>query len=338
MRIFIVIAILLILISGCIRRERSLIANEDRPYELVLPAGFPMPEIPEDNQLTHYRVELGKLLFHDTRLSRDETISCASCHLQSEAFADHEPLAVGIDNRVGMRNTPTLTNVAYNDRFFADGGVPSLELQVLAPIPNENEHDFTTLEIIERLKDDDQVQMMSSLAYGREFDGYVITRAIASYERTLISGNSRFDQFYFQGMDDALTQQELDGWNLFQENQCASCHSGFNFTDNSYHNIGQYEAYEDAGRERISMDEADNGKFKTPTLRNIELTAPYMHNGSMETLEDVVDFFNTGGVGHVNQDELITPLDLTSSEKESLIAFLKTLTDYEFVTNPEFQP
>ena len=337
MRNRLIIATIIILASGCIRREPSLVVNEDRPYELDLPVGFPMPEIPEDNQLTYYRVELGKLLFHDTRMSRDESISCASCHLQSEAFADHQPIAVGIDDRIGLRNTPTLTNVAYNDRFFADGGVPSLELQVLAPIPNENEHDFTTLEIIERLKDDDQVQMMSSMAYGREFDSYVITRAIASYERTLISGNSRFDQFHFQGKN-VLTQQELDGWQLFQEKQCVSCHSGFNFTDNQYHNIGQYAEYADAGRERISMDPADNGKFKTPTLRNIELTSPYMHDGSKESLEEVVEFFNSGGVGHVNQDERIVPLDLEESEQQALIAFLKSLTDEEFVTNPEFQP
>lgn len=329
-----------LLLLSCFQETEFIEELRDQPFDLIIPAGFPAPDIPEDNEMTVLRVELGKALFHDTRLSRDRTISCASCHLQPLAFTDGLALSEGIEGRIGMRNSPTLTNAVYQDRFFMDGGVPSLELQVLAPIHNEDEMDYTILEVIERLENDPWMSKMSEAAYGRPVDSFVITRAIAAFERTMISGNSTYDEFITSGDESVLSEEELRGYELFisDELQCNSCHSGFNLTDNDYHNIGLYEEYDDNGRERVTNDPADIGKFKTPTLRNIALTAPYMHDGSIATLEEVVEFLNSGGVGHDNQSELITELNLSEQDKADLVAFLESLSDISFIENPTFQP
>jgi cytochrome c peroxidase len=334
------IALCPILLISCIQDTDFLDPLEDELYSLELPAGFPEPDIPADNELTNLRIELGKRLFFDTRLSRDLTVSCGSCHLQEIAFTDGLALSQGIEGRIGPRNAPTLTNVVYNERFFMDGGVPSLELQVLAPIHDENEMDFAILEVLERLQEDANLSKLSLAAYGRKLDTYVLTRAIASFERTIISGNSPYDQYQFGGDEDALTSAEIRGKDLFfsDETNCGTCHTGFNLTDNDYHNIGLYVEYEDPGRWRITNDDADHGKFKVPTLRNVALTAPYMHDGSIGTLEEVIDFFAEGGVGHANQSELVAPMALSEQDKEDLVAFLESLTDQEFIENPTFKP
>lgn len=340
MRPIVVIIPLSFLLLSCIDNGELDERYVDQSVTLELPVGFPSPIFPEDNEPTKLRIELGKALFFDTRLSRDFTISCGSCHFQNLAFTDGKILAEGIEDRKSLRNAPTLTNVAYNDRFFMDGGVPSLELQVLAPIHDKNEMDFAILEVLERLNEDVHLTKLAMSAYGRDLDPFVLTRAIASYERTFISGNSRYDQYHFQNDSGALSSEEVRGMDLFfsEETNCGSCHTGFNFTDKLYHNIGLYEVYEDPGRERISYDKADVGKFKVPTLRNVELTGPYMHDGSVETLEEVVDFFASGGVGHENQSPLVRPLDLTEQNKSDLVAFLRSLTDLEFIENPTLNP
>lgn len=307
------------------------------PYPLVLPIGFPHPIIPDDNPLTIASVELGKKLFFDPILSRDSSISCGSCHFRRVAFTDERTIALGIDDRLGFRNTATLANVAYEQLFFKDGGVRTLELQVVAPIEDENEMDFNILSAVDRLNENPEYVLLSQKAYGREPDAFVLTRAIATFERTLISGNSPFDQYFYQNDLHALNEQEIRGMNLFfsTKTNCSSCHSGFNFTNQEFVNTGLYEQYVDTGRKRVTLEEADNGKFKVPTLRNIAVTAPYMHDGSLATLTDVLNHYENGGKAHPNKSPLIQPIVLSDSEKQDLMAFLESLTDSVFIEGSE---
>lgn len=311
---------------------------QDNPVYPDIPAGFTTPDIPADNQFTEKRIELGKMLFFDKTLSRDSTIACASCHLNNLAFSDDKPLSVGIYGQFGLRNAPPLFNLAWHNKFFKDGGVPTLELQVLAPLEDPREMGMTTAEVVDRIKVNPLYIDLARVAYDREPDAFVLTRAIACYERTLISGNSRYDQYEYQGNTSALTEQEIRGMNLFESLNCRNCHSGFNFTDYSFRNNGLYEVYADSGRTRITLDPADRGKFKVASLRNVALTAPYMHDGSLQTLEEVIDHYNSGGSNHPNKDTSIVPLHLTNQNKQDLVAFLNSLTDESFVSNQSFLP
>jgi cytochrome c peroxidase len=318
------------LISGCTK-------DPEVPYPLDVPSWFPTMEIPSENQLTKARVELGRKLFYEPLLSLDSSISCGSCHQQERAFTDGMPIAIGVDGAVGSRNAPALANIGYSPYFFHDGGVETLELQSQQPIFSIEEMRFSIAGFLERIKEDEAYKQLFWEAYQREPDAFGISRAIASFERTFISGNSRFDQHEYQGMADALSEQELRGKALFfsEGTKCSSCHEPPLFTNYAFENIGLYTNYADSGRVRISHLQEDNGKFKVPTLRNIELTSPYMHDGSMQTLEEVVAYFNAGGVGHPNQHPDIKPLGLSEQERSDLVAFLKTLTDPSFVSNGE---
>lgn len=299
---------------------------------LFIPVGFPDLEIPLDNQLTSARVEYGKKLFFEKLLSRDSSISCASCHQPQLAFTDGREKAVGIKNRVVSRNTPTLTNIGYNSSFLRDGVNPSLEAQVIVPIHEKNEFDFQIILVAERLKKNDNYVQLSYKAYGEEPNPNNISKAIASYERTLISGNSRFDKFYYSGDSLALTKNEKRGMDLFYNQlYCASCHSGFNFSNGKITNNGLYKEYLDIGKMRLTLNENDNGLFKVPTLRNISLTAPYMHDGSIARLEDVINHYSKGGKGHYNQHPIISPFEISNQDRDDLISFLESLTDSSFI-------
>lgn len=300
-----------------------------------VPDGFPNPEFPAENQYTDERWKLGKLLFYDPILSRDSTVSCNSCHMLERAFTDGLKTSVGIDQKTGKRNAPSLANVAYHPYFTREGGVPTLEMQVLVPIQEHDEFDFNILKIGERLRRIESYRELSEQAYGREPDFFVIPRAIATFERSLLSGNSRYDQHQFQKKADILTEEETRGLNLFfgAKANCASCHGGFNFTDYSFQNNGLYEEYEDIGRLRFTGKEEDRGLFKVPSLRNVEVTAPYMHDGSINTLTEVVEHYSKGGFNNPQQSEQVKPIYLSKEEKEDLVAFLKALTDDEFLTN-----
>lgn len=266
----------------------------------------------------------------------DSSISCSDCHHQELAFADNQPISPGVNGELAMRNAPTLTNVAYNPTLLFDGYLPTLEMQILVPIQEHAEFNFNIVEIGKRLLKNPEYVKRSWTAYQREPNPYVITRAISSFERTLISGNSRYDQ-YINGAVNQLNRSEKRGMSLFfNELACASCHGGFNFTDFSTKNNGLYTVYADSGRMRATHLPEDKDVFKVPTLRNIELTAPYMHDGSIATLEEVVEHYMSGGKAHPNKSELIKPFTLTKREKADLIAFLKSLTDESFVSNPEF--
>lgn len=310
--------------------------NEEGVYLLEIPEGFSYPFIPDDNPLTPEKIALGKKLFYDESLSVDSTISCGSCHRIENAFADHLPISKGVEGRTGFRNTPTLANVAWQPVMSMDGGNPSLETQPYIPIETHEEMDFNMVLLSERLSSDPVYVSEFQQVFGRNPDPFGITRALAAFQRTIISGQSRYDQYAFQGNTNALSTAEKNGMNLFfsAELGCANCHSGFMFSDGSFQNNGFFDNYDsDPGRARITTLATDVGKFKVPTLRNIEVTAPYMHNGSVETLSEIIDRYAEGGSGHVNQSAFIRPFTLTAEQKNDLIAFLYSLTDETLLLN-----
>jgi cytochrome c peroxidase len=336
--LFLIATVGIISISGC-SRDQSLQVPEMTAYTLDIPPGFPQPEIPGDNQLTENRVKLGKMLFFDKTLSLDSTISCGSCHFQEFAFADPRRLSLGVNDSLSIRNSMPLFNLAYAQSLFWDGGVPTLELQVLAPIEDHREMNLGLQEAVKRIQANPKYVEWFQKAYNREPDLYGLVRAIAAFERTMISGNSRYDQYAFQGKKSALNEAELRGMTVFfgETAECFHCHTGFNFTDQSFQNNGLYAEYPDQGRGRITSRTSDIGRFKVPSLRNIEKTAPYMHDGSFNTLEDVINHYMSGGKNHPNQSPLIRPFTLSPQEKSDLIAFLKSLTDDSFLQNPKFR-
>lgn len=281
------------------------------------------------------RIELGRKLFFDPILSVDSSMSCATCHQTQHGLANPQPVMRGVFGRLGFRNTPTLTQVAYSPYFFAEGGSPTLEMQVLGPIEDHNEFGFNGAELAQKIKGHPVYDKLAQQAYARPMDMYVLTRAIAAYERTMISHQSRFDQFYYRGDSTALSPQELRGWKLFSSDRtnCINCHSGFSFSHYQFENIGLYETYTDQGLARKTMQDDDVGKIKVPTLRNVAYTAPYMHDGSVQTLTRVVNHFNEGGKGHPNQSELIRPLGLSAPEVADLVAFLRSLSDDVFLSD-----
>ncbi len=301
------------------------------------PRGFPEIPFTEENPYSFEKWQLGKKLFYETAFSVDYSISCASCHKQEAAFSDVLPKSKGAGGLTGRRNAPSLANVAYHPYYTREGGVPTLEMQILVPIQEHDEFNFNIVDIAERLKQMPDYVSMSRKAFGREPDAYVITRAIGIFERTLVSGNSPYDQ-YKNGNKNAMPPSAQRGAALFfsHRTSCSSCHSGFNFTDYSFANNGLYEHYQDIGRQRFTGKEADNALFKVPTLRNIALTAPYMHDGSIATLAQVIEHYNSGGKAHPHKSEKVRPLGLTQQEKNDLLSFLNALTDHDFVTNKNF--
>lgn len=300
-------------------------------FYLKLPSTFDsLPEIPEDNILTPNRIALGKVLFFDTRLSGNGTVSCGTCHQKDLAYADDKPFTKNAHQDENPRNAPTLINVAYQKRLFASGGIHNLETQFLAPFVNESEMNFSINDAVKILSSDTTYERMAKEAYGKDLDAYMVAKSISSFERSLVSTGSDYD-VYAGGQKDALSPEAIRGMKLFfsDETQCSACHNGFLFTDQGYHNIGLYESDKDEGRAQITLDTNDIGKFKTPTLRNIALTAPYMHDGSMKSLEEVLEHYNTGGKKNVNKDSRIDSLKLTQIEMNEIITFLKSLTDRE---------
>ncbi len=307
--------------------------STEPPIALVdVPPGFTEQVYPSDNQPTPERVRLGKFLFFSKELSRTRTLSCASCHNPSLAFTDGRATSIGVEERIGTRNAPSLANVGYQPYFMREGGVPTLEMQVLVPVQEHNEFDMNMLDVVARLKKDSMVQTLSRSAYQRDIDAYVITRAIASFERTLVSGRSRADV-------NRLTAQEERGRTLFMSSRagCTSCHGGFLYTNHEITNNGALETYTDVGRYRLTNKESDRYMFKVPSLRNVGITAPYMHNGSISSLREVIDRYNRGGMGHPATDARIAPLGLRDDECDDLEAFLRSLTDEGFSNDPRFR-
>lgn len=310
-------------------------------YDINLPAWFPDVPRPEGDAyvITKKRFELGRKLFYDPILSRNNTKSCGSCHLASLALSDSVRFSVGLYGDTMMRNSPPLFNLAYATSMFKDGGSTTLEHQVLGPLDNVKEFDLIMPELLERIKVHPEYPQLIKDAYGREVDAFSITRAIAAFERAMISGNSPFDRYYYQGDQNAISASAKRGWTLFNDSktQCVTCHSGFNFTNFTFENTGTHITYQDSGRAGITLNSSDHGKFKVPSLRNVEVTGPYMFDGQFKTLDEVLDHYAAGGKGHWNQSGLITGFSMTPQEKSDLKAFLLSLTDTEFLNNPDFQ-
>ncbi|MDR0802609.1 cytochrome c peroxidase [Fluviicola sp.] len=283
---------------------------------------------PEDNPLTEAKIAFGKELFFDKRLSAGNQISCASCHQPEKAFTDGLTKSRGVDGRMAMRNAPSIFNSAYFKSYMYDGEVKTLEEQVLVPLQDHREMAGSMKEIIRKLAGDKTYQKQAHIIFNRDLDAYVITRAISSYERSLVSRNSRFDQ-YQSGKKDVLKANELAGWKLFSEKlYCVKCHSGIDFTNYSVVSNGLYTSYgSDQGRYRINGLEQERGTFKVPGLRNVSLTAPYMHDGSIQTLREVILHYASGGKNFPNKSTVIKPFLLTESEISQLESFFKSLTD-----------
>ncbi|MDG1261707.1 MAG: cytochrome c peroxidase [Flavobacteriales bacterium] len=293
----------------------------------------PIPPVsyPELNPFSASSIALGKLLFNDQRLSSDNTISCASCHDRSLGFATNLPANPGVEQRPGTRNSPSLGNVAFQPYFMREGSVPTLEAQILVPIQEHNEFDSNILEIVAELEGDETYQSLSQAAYDQPLSAFTLTRSIANFERTLVSNQSRWDAF-IGGEEFELTDEELDGLRIFTSERanCISCHNGFNFTNYEIVNNGLYEVFQDEGLANLTLRPEDEGKFKVPSLRNVSLTAPYMHDGSLANLYEVIAHYEQGGQQHPNQDARIKPFELTFSERDNLVAFLSTLEDDSF--------
>ncbi len=325
-------------------------------YLLVKPDGFPSMLIPSDNPMTIQGVKLGRHLFFDPILSADSTMSCASCHFPSLSFTDGAAVSVGIDGIAGTRSSMSLMNIGYAEKgLFWDGRVNTLEEQALVPIEDPIELHDTWENVESKLIAHPSYPEMFREAFGIE-DRSEITRdlavkAMAQFERTLISSNSKYDKVIFQGLA-AFTDSEARGLSMYTDEglaglpdaECAHCHALHIGTTDDYFNngldsVGSLTEFMDLGLGAVTQDTFDNGKFRAPTLRNIALTAPYMHDGRFETLEEVIDFYNESP-NHANSsnvDANIRPLELTDQQKEDLLNFLHTLTDTVFTQNPAFQ-
>ena len=334
--------------------------------------GLPDMVHPPDNLPTEKKISLGRKLFMDRRLSHNDTISCAMCHVPEQAFTVNEmATAVGIEGRSHRRNSPTILNVGYMQRLFHDGREFSLENQVVGPLLAFNEMGNPSVGyVIEKINSLPDYKGMFEEAFGEPANLERLMQAIATYERTLISGNSKFDQWYYGKNKKALNKTEINGYKLFiGKAQCISCHTITQttavFTDQSFHNTGigwsrdnrvvnkifesktfpvllapgvvvqvAQEHFDkaseapqnDVGRFEITENPKDSWSYKTPSIRNVALTAPYMHDGSLLTLEDVVDFYNRGGEDNPFKDKLLKPLELSNDDKQSLVAFMKALT------------
>lgn len=273
---------------------------------IVIPLGLDLYlPVPEDNPITLEKIELGRRLFSDRRLSRDGSISCSSCHDPDRAFSDGRAVAVGISKRVGRRNSPALINRGYGRLFFWDGRIATLEEQVLKPIEDPNEMDLPLAEASSRVG----------------LDAPTMARALASFVRSLLSGDSPYDRFV-NGERAALSAQQQLGLQIFRgKANCTACHVGPNFTDEALHNTGV--AWRDG---KLTDEGAGQSRFKTPTLREVARTAPYMHDGSLATLEDVVEFYDGGGRANPSLDPEIRRQSLTVAEKQGLVAFLGALS------------
>lgn len=374
LRYSVVVSLLVTLLAGCRSSQFDLQLQQQAEgvtlLQLSAEGGFVLPAIPDSNPLTDAKAELGRFLFYDKRLSGNQTQSCESCHLQALAFTDGKALPQGSTGETLALNAQTLTNVAYNASYtWWNPILIRVEDQLFIPLTGDTPvelgiHDGNLNEIMQRLSTDTRYQQLFTAAFPDESDPYNlvnVAKALASFTRILISDRSAFDKHQ-------LSESALRGEALFfsEKTECFHCHNGFNFSSSSitantrfpervFFNNGLYNlngngSYPESiqGKFKVTGDWIDMGAFRPPTLRNIELTAPYMHDGSIATLSDVIDFYAAGGRnitagenkgdGRINpyKSDFVKGFDLTAQEKEDLINFLKSLTDYEFINDPRF--
>lgn len=305
-------------------------ANAEQQYRLKIPLGLQeqAAQIPQDNPLTAEKIKLGKELYFDKRLSADRTTSCATCHTPDKGFSDGLPTSKGIKGQIGGRNAPVTINRLFSQAQFWDGRAASLEEQALGPIQNPIEMGNTLEGMIANLEKIKAYQEQFGKVFGTGVTAEGVAKAIASFERTLLCGNSAFDRFE-AGDKKALSKGAQRGLALFRgKANCVSCHTGSNFTDERFHNIGVGvdKPKPSLGRFDVTKKEADKGAFKTPTLRNVAASAPYFHDGSIKTLEAVIEYYNKGGTKNPHLSPLLKPLELTAQETANLVAFLKSLS------------
>jgi cytochrome c peroxidase len=292
------------------------------------PPGFPPIPWPEDNPYTPARAELGKVLFFDGRLSANGVVSCAFCHEPAHAFSASTPISKGVNGKLGVRHAQTIINRAWGKSQFWDGRAPTLEAQVVSPITNPDEMGMTTEGVAQKIRSIKGYEPLFAAAFGDDsitFDQ--IAKAIATFERTIVSGNSAYDR-YLAGDKSALTKQQKDGLDFFnKKGECAECHEGPNFSGEKFANlgVGMDRANPDPGRFAITKKRSDFGKFKAPTLRDLAHRAPYMHDGSVKTLADVLDIYAKGGLPNPHLDTRLAPFYLDEETKRDLLAFLDSL-------------
>jgi cytochrome c peroxidase len=309
------------------------------PIYFEIPKGFPKPTYNfRANPLTEEGFQLGRKLFYDPILSKGNTISCASCHLQQTGFThvDHD-LSHGIDGKVGTRNSLTLQNLAWSKNFMWDGGITHMDVQAFTPITSEIEMNETMENVVQKLQKSDTYQKLFHDAFGTDkITGQLTLKAISQFVVMLKTSNSKYDKVIRK--EDKFTEIEQKGYDLFKLN-CASCHIEPLFTNNSFENNGLEvdRTLNDFGRMKITQNPKDSLKFKVPTLRNIQFTFPYMHDGRFKTLNEVVKHYNFGiKTSKTLAKQLQSPLNLSDNERTEIIAFLRTLTDNDFLFNPKF--
>lgn len=309
-----------------------------------VPSNFPAVQYRfETDQLSQAGFDLGKALFYETALSSDGTIACGECHNQAYAFTHHgHDLSHGIKNREGTRNAPAIQNMAFQKEFFWDGGVFDLDLLPIAPIENPVEMDETFGNVLDKLKKNPKYPPLFQKAYGSpEISSKKFLKALSVFMASLVSANSKYDKYMRKETSGNMSTDELEGLNIFNQ-KCASCHSGALFTDQSYRNNGlKINKFNDLGRAKITQNGADNYKFKVPSLRNVAVTAPYMHDGRFYTLNAVLQHYSHEILDSPTLDMELKKnqplgINLSENEKTKIIAFLKTLTDEEFLKDKRF--
>ena len=338
-RFFLILAALSL---GCSKDDAEYIKNPQ--FDLRVPANFPDPPDFPDNPLTTAGVTLGEKLFFDSKLSGNNRISCATCHEPDLAFSEGSALSTkGISGKPLLRHVPSLINLAWSQNgFFWDGGSKNLESQAFGPLAHEDEMFQDLQELEEELKTDPEYSELFQNAFQSEIAINLAVKALAQYQRSLVFADSKYDKYIRNEDAVALNEQELKGYTLYLD-KCAQCHQSDLFTDDEYHNNGLDATFSDfshdelfLGRYRVTRNPDDIGKYKTPTLRNIAITAPYMHDGRFSSLEEVLNFYNSGVQDSKTLDPLLKQdtkpgIELNADEQEALIAFLNTLTDSKYL-------
>ena len=351
------ILILLFVGLGILSCKKDKISYTSAPYKLDIPDHFPQMNIPEDNPMTVEGVKLGRRLFYDKILSRDNSISCASCHEQKHSFSDPRQFSLGVDDQVGKRQSMALVNMGWQNFFFWDGRAQTLEEQIFHPVRDPIEMDLSWEEAVTRLKDNVNYSNMFYKAFNvEEFDSTHVSKAIAQFLRTLISSNSKYDVMYKvqnsipltskeQAIQNEISNEEWAGFDLFFSltgGDCLHCHDGALAQVQIFSNNGLDIQFDDEGRGGVTGNPNHMGQFKVPTLRNIEVTGPYMHDGRFETLEEVINHYSFQVKAESpNIDPMMEfahqgGVNLDYQERQLLLKFLKTFTDEEFLNNPDF--
>lgn len=359
-KLFFVAAGFVLLVQSCGREVNNAPVDPsielDTPFSIVLPESFPVMPVPANNPLTKRGVELGRMLFYDPILSSDSTISCASCHRLDHSFTDPQRFSTGVNGQTGIINAMAIINLAWQDRFFWNGRASSLEMQALEPINNPIEMHETSANVAAKLKRHPVYSRKFKAAFGTgEVTAELVAKALAQFERTVISSNAPYDRFYWEQERAFKTADEFRGFLIFstERGQCFHCHGaqGTLFAhnlDTVFRNNGLLTNAELPGKGLggFTGRADDDGLFKVPTLRNVEFTAPYMHDGRFQTLEEVVNFYSSNI--HLNRNidinfskigekiEDFGGLNFSAEEKRQLIAFLKTLSDTSFLHNPAY--